>query len=84
MDAYQKLQDRVKYVENKYTKGKKKIPFDDEIVEISNDADDRDDEGDESGRRTREPTPSMLEYEQITGIKQRVGKTSKELKDATK
>jgi len=61
MDANQKLQDRVKYLEDKYTKGKKKITFEYEIVEISSDADDGDDEGDEPSRRTRDPTPSMLE-----------------------
>jgi len=80
MDANQKLQDRVKYLEKKYTKGKKKITFEDEIVDISSDGDD---EGEEPSRKTRNPTPSMLEYEQITGIKQRVGQLSKELKNAT-
>ena len=84
MDANQKLQEQVKYLKNKYTKGKKKITFEDEIIEISSDAGDEDDEGDEPSRRTREPTPSMLEYEQITGIKQRVAKPSKELNEVTK
>jgi len=65
MDANQKLQDKVKYLEKKYTKGKKKITFEDEIVDILTDGDD---EGDEPSRRTRDPTPSMLEYEQVTGI----------------
>ena len=65
MDANQKLQDRVKQLEKKYNKGKKKITFEDEIVDISSDGDY---EGEEPSRRTREPTPSMLEYEQITGI----------------
>jgi len=59
MDANQKLQDRVKHLENKYTKGKKKITFQDEIVDISSDGDD---EGDEPSRKTRDTTPSMLEY----------------------
>jgi len=85
MDVNQKLQDRVKYLENKYTKGKKKITFENKIVEISSDSDDESgNEGEEPARNTREPTPSMLEYEQITDIKQRVGKLSNELKDATK
>jgi len=84
IDSNQKVQEQVKYLKNKYTKGKTKTTFEDEIVEISSDADDGDDEGDEPSRRTRDPTPSMLEYEQITGIKQRVGKPSKELKEATK
>ena len=84
MDANQKLQDRVKYLENKYTQRKKKITFEDEIVDISSDSDDRDDEGDKPSARKREPTPSILEYEQITAIKWRVEKPSKELKDATK
>ena len=53
-------------------------------MEISSDGDDGDDEGDEPARRTRDPIPSMLEYEQITGIKQRVVEPAKELKDATK
>ena len=42
------------------------------------------DEGDVPSRRTREPTPSMLEYKQIIGFKYGVGKPSKELKNATK
>jgi len=43
-----------------------------------------DDKGDEPSRGTREPRPSMLAYVQVTGIKQRVGKPSKELKNAIK
>jgi len=81
MDTNQKLQDKVKYLEKKYTKGKKKINFEDEIVDISRDGDD---EGDELSKRTREPTSSMLVYEQVIGIKQRIKKLLKELKDATK
>ena len=76
----QKFQQRIRFLEEKYVKGKKKITFDNELVELSSD----DSEGEEPSQRAREPTPSMLEYEKITGIKQRVGKPSKELQDATK
>ena len=80
MDTNQKLQDRVKYMENKCTKAKKKIILEDEIVDISSD----DDKDDEASRTAKEPTLSMLAYEEITGIKPRVVKPSIELKDATK
>ena len=85
MHANQKLQDRVKYLDNIYTKGKKKIIFEDEIVEISSAGDgNSDNKGNEASRRTREPTISILEYKQIMGIKHRVEKLSKELKYVTK
>ena len=65
MDTKQKLQDRVKYLEKKCTKGKTKIMFKDESIDISNNDNN---EGDKPATRTTEPIPSMLAYEQATGI----------------
>lgn len=82
-EAYNDLKSKDKQQKELNKKGRRRYTFD-LSVDSGSDSDILTSFGQSRFKKDREPTPSMLEYEEVTGVKERVLNVSEELKQATK